>query len=628
MLSFASSGRTFRRAALAAALAAATASGTALRTFGQGTEIEPNGTCATAQDLGHVDATTVISGVLDSAAAPDVDFFRFTATPNTTMVVDLEGQATDQGTLGDPYVGAFDARCALLGIDDDGGTDLNARLTVAVPADGVVVVAAAQCCDGAFAGGGTGTYALTLAPVQMAGSIGGRVVDADSGAPLPGDHPLYAGVELRRCTAGRCGEVVVRTNAASDGSFRIASDGFGNPLLTGTYQVLAFVGQPYRYQPVTTVPFAVGKGQDLDIGAIGLVPFPRAGSIGGRIVNARGGAPLPGAVDPFTRVELRLCDGGSCYNTVADQPTDADGRFRFERDYAGNALLATTYRIVVSARQFQAGESAEFAVAADAAHDLGDFALNPIPMAGSIRGRVVDAATGAVLRGDARPFARVELRACDAGGWCSAVATANTDAQGRFRFDRDGAGNPLEAREYRLAVTGDQYDSHETARLAVAEGQHKDVGDVLLRSHPLRFTEVRACGNLPLEGGDCAYSVRVTNGLSTTLEGGIWSLVGTQSDPWGGRRPLFQTGNPVSVRLTPGSSQVVQFQFHVPASAPNGQTICTEAVGGRAPQPYFDVIGRTDLFCITKGAQGFSVLSDKAANAVLHPRTDAARPSE
>lgn len=629
--SFQRASRRFARLAVAAAaLAAGFTAGAGEPAFGQGAEVEPNGTCAGAQDLGAIEATTVITGELASTlAAPDVDFFRMTATPGSTVVVDLEGQATGGGTLVDPFLGAFDGRCAGSAIDDDSGDDTNARLTLVVPTDGVVVAGVTQCCDSAFAGGGVGTYTLTLAPVLMAGSITGRLVDAETGLPLSGDYPLYASLELRRCRAGGCGEVVGRINAATDGSFRFETDIAGGALLTGAYQLHATVGQSYRYQPTTTPSFVIGKGEDLDVGSIALAPYPRARSIAGRIVDARSGAPLSGGAHPQARVELRLCEGGGCYGPVASQDTDANGRFQFERDYNGGPLLALRYQIVVSAPQYDSGLSGEFDVAPGADHDLGDVRLSPIPMAGSIRGRVVDAVTGAVLRGDARPFARVELRACGDGGcYYGVVATAQSDAQGRFRFDRDGSGNPLVARDYQVVVSAGQYDDREAPRFAVTEGQHKDLGDILLQSHPLRFTEIRACGNLPLEGGDCAYSVRVTNGLSMTLEGGIWSMVATQSDPWGGRRPLFQTGTPVAVRMTPGASQVVEFKFHVPGSAPDGQTICTEAIGGRAPEPYFDVLGRTDLFCITKGASGFTVLGDREAHERMYPRADAVYPAE
>jgi hypothetical protein len=510
--------RALRRVAIAVALVATLFFGPTLITYGQGigedADIEPNDTCASAQDLGAINATLAITGALTSTPeSPDVDFFRVTAPPLSGLVIDLEGQSTGRGTLGDPYLGWFSSDCQLQAANDDFGGSFNSRLYLTVPADGSVVIGATACCDGGFAGGGVGSYTLTVAPIAYVQSISGRIVDANTGTPLPSNDRLSVSVELR------------------------------------------------------------------------------------------------------------ACDGDYCYRSLAYQNTDADGRFRFERDFSGQPLVAGNYRIAVSATNYVTAESETFTAEADQAFDLGDFELAPVPLVGSISGRVVDAVTGAPLRGNTRPFAQVELRPCEEYGcYYGAVASAATDADGRFRFVRDYYGNPLPARRYQVVVTANQYEDLQGEQFDVADGQHLDLGALRLRSHPLRFTEVRPCGNLPLEGGDCAYSVRVTNGLSTTLEGGVWSLVSMLDETTGSTRPLFQAGNPVGVNLAPGSSQVVHFQFNVPESAPDNRPICAEVIGGRAPTPYFNAVGRADLFCITKGTTGFAVLSDAEANAVQRPQ--------
>ena len=59
-----------------------------------GTEVELNNSCQTAQDAGTISDQFVMNGELDSSQAPDVDFFRFTGTPGMPIGIDLEGQST------------------------------------------------------------------------------------------------------------------------------------------------------------------------------------------------------------------------------------------------------------------------------------------------------------------------------------------------------------------------------------------------------------------------------------------------------------------------------------------------------------------------------------------------------
>ncbi len=130
----------------------------------QGKKEEPNDTCPTAHDLGAVTLPFTLNSSLDGTPFPngDVDFFRFEGTPNTVVRVDLEGQSTGKGTLGDPFLGFFDSGCNLITANDNGGDGLNARLAITIPADGVFVLAVTQCCDGGFNQGGNGSYQLTI----------------------------------------------------------------------------------------------------------------------------------------------------------------------------------------------------------------------------------------------------------------------------------------------------------------------------------------------------------------------------------------------------------------------------------------------------------------------------------
>jgi hypothetical protein len=133
--------------------------------YGQGVEQEPNHPCPAAQAFGAVSLPFAVDGSLDSTPdSPDLDFLSFTGTPGAAVRVDLEGAATGSGTLPDPYLGFFDSTCQLVAANDD-YQSLNSRLLLTVPADGIFILGATQCCDSEFLGGGLGTYRMTIAPL-------------------------------------------------------------------------------------------------------------------------------------------------------------------------------------------------------------------------------------------------------------------------------------------------------------------------------------------------------------------------------------------------------------------------------------------------------------------------------
>ncbi len=238
--------------------------------FAQGGEVEFNHPCPAAQDFGAVTLPFTVEGSLDTPPDfPDVDFFRFTATPGAEVRADLIGLE-----LGDPFLGLFDSGCQLLASNDDSG-GLNSRLQFAIPDDGVFILAATSCCDGDFSGtgGSSGSYQLTITPLVLAGSISGRIVDAVSGTPLRGDAFPFAFVELRRCLDSDCleFEFVNAQSTDREGRFLFSSDGAGFPLTADRYQVVAFADQ---FQTDQTAPFDVGEDEDHDIGDLPLTPFP------------------------------------------------------------------------------------------------------------------------------------------------------------------------------------------------------------------------------------------------------------------------------------------------------------------------------------------------------------------
>jgi hypothetical protein len=241
-------------------------------------DMEPNDSCPAAQDVGAFDGSSplLVTGSLDTPPdEPDVDFFRFSAIPGASLVADLAGADTGQGTLPDPFLGLFDSDCNPVASNDDTGT-FNSRLQFVVPADGVVILAATSCCDDQFTGAGdsSGSYELTVSPAPPAiGSIAGRVVDANTGEPLPGNSPPFAFVDLLRCDGVDCFEVVASQNTDDEGGFRFEGDFADEPLPAGTYQVRAFATE---FQEEATEPFDVDEGEDFDVGDIALGPPPIA----------------------------------------------------------------------------------------------------------------------------------------------------------------------------------------------------------------------------------------------------------------------------------------------------------------------------------------------------------------
>jgi hypothetical protein len=233
----------------------------------------------------------------------------------------------------------------------------------------------------------------------------------------------------------------------------------------------------------------------------------------------------------------------------------------------------------------------------------------------SISGRVVDAVTGDSLPGDAAPFAAVQLVRCEDFA-CFVVNAQDADTQGRFQFSVDGSGRPLEVGTYQVEAFAEQYQSGRTEFFPIAEGESRDVGDVPLQPLPVQFSNIAPCEDVPTEGGRCQYSVRVTNGLTTPLDGQAWSLVnGSQLGSFLSFT-VFQV-QPQPVRLAPQESTDVRFEFQVPGDVRDGASICADVFVGRHPDIFFDTLGATFLFCISKGATEFSVMPQKKARQMF-----------
>ena len=124
----------------------------------------------TAETAGTVAAGGSATGEI--GAAGDVDWFALDVVAGRTYVIDLEGGATDAGTLVDPQLrglfGADGNRLPVTTREKDGGEGLNSRMTWPATETGTVYVAARGHRDG------TGSYTVRVADTDpMAGGDGG-----------------------------------------------------------------------------------------------------------------------------------------------------------------------------------------------------------------------------------------------------------------------------------------------------------------------------------------------------------------------------------------------------------------------------------------------------------------------
>lgn len=250
--------------------------------LGQTVEQEPNNSCLSAQSLGSPGALPVnVSGSLDpeSGVVPppsDVDFFALNFAPGQRIRVDLLGAPSGAGDLTDPYLGFFDSSCTLVAANDDSALGLESRLDIETPADGVVILAATGCCDGEFSAGHgyAGTYVMAIQdPPAAIGSIGGRVLEAGSGRPLPGSETPYPMVELTSCGQAGCSQIVANTTPDENGEFLFTTNFEGLPLDVGDYSVFVYA-LDYVYDAAQAGPFQVGEGEDFDLGDLFLEPPP------------------------------------------------------------------------------------------------------------------------------------------------------------------------------------------------------------------------------------------------------------------------------------------------------------------------------------------------------------------
>jgi 5-hydroxyisourate hydrolase-like protein (transthyretin family) len=341
---------------------------------------------------------------------------------------------------------------------------------------------------------------------------------------------------------------------------------------------------------------------------------PLALGIGGRIVNGRTGQPVENAW-----VYLSRCQDGGCSGPGGSMVTGPDGAFRFAPgSYSLNEsiLRAGEYLLFVHVGPSYQQLNLRVQLAEGQDLDLGGVALGPVPVIGSIQGRIVDAQTGEALTGETLPgpLSAVELLFC-AGDYCFPIRWASVDAQGRFVF-QSSEYQMIEPGRYRVRAHADQYYVTDGPVFEVAEDQHLDAGDLPVKSYPVRLTLGKGCGLIPTEGGDCQIRVRVTNGGTGRLQSEVWALLRAYPPGFPGEITQFPLGNARTVNLAPAASADLPFSFHVPGSLEDGSTLCVRAYAADRPNP-FKTIGIHDVLCFRKGMAGFTVLPDEEKHKLL-----------
>ncbi len=339
-----------------------------------------------------------------------------------------------------------------------------------------------------------------------------------------------------------------------------------------------------------------------------------APGITGRLVDAKTGAPLGNVF-----VGLNSCAGENCWYPTGYVYTDSNGQFRFEpglSGFYGTMLRAGEYMLdVYSADGYQPTE-VRFEVAEGEYHDLGNVPVSPVPVVGSIRGRLVDAVTGAPLSGLAEPFATVNLLHCPSGSYyCFPVGDdQKVDEQGRFEFKAAWWG-PLLADTYQITVRANQYQTLDSATFDVGDGEHYDLGDVGGKSFPVRLTLAQGC-TVPTGGGNCDVRVRVANGGAGTLQADVWTLVRAVQGFYPGEVTQFQAGSTKTVNLAPGASTNLSYTLRVPGSLADGVLICGTAYAADKKNP-FEAIGSHDVFCLRKGLNSVTVVPEAEKREVV-----------
>jgi hypothetical protein len=434
-----------------------------------------------------------------------------------------------------------------------------------------------------------------------------------SSATLEPDEPQYCGYTDRTVWYAFTPSETTIVFADPLGSFSTIVNIFeaSGPGITGLVPVQCAVeGGPATFKAEAGKTYYIQVG--VTVGEAGTVQFSLSEirTISGRVIDAATGAALPGDMWPYASATLYKVCGEGCLESVSSSPTDAEGRFwltPFPADQPG------IYFVQITANLYPSEQFGPFEYNGEDV-EIGDLALDPLAKIRSIRGRLLDRATGKPVHSDFLPVLAL-YRCID--GFCSELVNLQApDKNGNFLFDTDSYGNQLPAGLYQIEAYGDQYRSPEIRWIEVGEGQSRNVGTLRLQSFPVRFSAVKICDWISPEGGDCVYSMRVWNGLGTKFEGSGWSIANTALPDSVIGFTNFQVNEPQALSMAPGESRVLRFRLRVPAGGASSETgICLRVFIGRGANAFVNTLGFLDLFCVFQGGEGFTITSQDSPKA-------------
>jgi hypothetical protein len=346
-------------------------------------EIDPNNTCALAQNVGALspNATITVNGALKTPpTVPDIDFYKFTGgTPGDLLRVTLRGAWDAVDTLTLPMAAVFASSCSFATFNSGAYDPIS--FEVIVPADGVAILAVTSCCDFSFTGAGSyaGSYTLTATEIATVSSISGQATDA---VTAQGISAIQAYLYL--CADPVCTTLtnfVAASSTDSLGNFTFTNNSFvsyGQGMVPGTYEV-TLQDNSGRYLMTASAPFSAASGERKVIPNIAMTPTPVIGSISGRLVDSVTHAPLSGVGIPFAQISLSGCIQFVC--SFISGYTDSSGRFKFDHGQSGNGIVATVpLSFYINADQYQQLFVSTPPIGVGVNQDLGDIqvASNPI----------------------------------------------------------------------------------------------------------------------------------------------------------------------------------------------------------------------------------------------------------
>ncbi|MGQ0502138.1 MAG: hypothetical protein ACT4P0_05950 [Panacagrimonas sp.] len=323
-------------------------------------EVEPNNSCATATDLGALTLPALVGGALASAGEQpnDVDFHRVSLTPGARVSFALQGDAAASAPLDNPVLGLFlnsGTGCNLEAYSDSFGSGSfgTARLSVTVPADGIVIAAASGYFDASFVGAHSqsGAYRLEIAEAVEA-TVRGRLINASTGAPLKSSSPQNARVDIIQCDSrgpfASCVTIESRSVGA-EGRFRFPESSTQPPLRKGPIYRVAAIAFGFEDR-VTEIEVTVNG--EIDLGDLALTPIPVVRLVQVRLLEATSGIPISGSSPTFADVRLFHCDdeGRNC-NFVRSGNPDGEGIVKFPGNNGQSLLRPGTYRIEAQSQE-------------------------------------------------------------------------------------------------------------------------------------------------------------------------------------------------------------------------------------------------------------------------------------